>query len=123
MIRLPPRSTRTDTLFPYTTLFRSTGGIRHRLAGVARRLEPLAAGHFCAVVPDQTPAHVVAVFPPRGGTTDQIRGARRIAGARRCLALAPQRQRHADSQSAVAAFSSTGPASFPVARGDRDGGR
>src|SRR3546814_19393479 len=25
MIRLPPRSTRTDTLFPYTTLFRSTG--------------------------------------------------------------------------------------------------
>src|SRR3546814_12902672 len=27
MIRRPPRSTRTDTLFPYTTLFRS----RHRL--------------------------------------------------------------------------------------------
>src|SRR3546814_8662545 len=25
MIRLPPRSTRTDTLFPYTTLFRSVG--------------------------------------------------------------------------------------------------
>src|SRR3546814_349897 len=25
MIRLPPRSTRTDTLFPYTTLFRSEG--------------------------------------------------------------------------------------------------
>src|SRR3546814_14741642 len=28
MIRRPPRSTRTDTLFPYTTLFRS--GRRHR---------------------------------------------------------------------------------------------
>src|SRR3546814_15246046 len=26
MIRRPPRSTRTDTLFPYTTLFRSAGG-------------------------------------------------------------------------------------------------
>src|SRR3546814_8038619 len=26
MIRRPPRSTRTDTLFPYTTLFRSTNG-------------------------------------------------------------------------------------------------
>src|SRR3546814_17487418 len=26
MIRRPPRSTRTDTLFPYTTLFRSSGG-------------------------------------------------------------------------------------------------
>src|SRR3546814_10865213 len=25
MIRLPPRSTRTDTLFPYTSLFRSNG--------------------------------------------------------------------------------------------------
>src|SRR3546814_1177367 len=27
MIRRPPRSTRTDTLFPYTTLFRSAFGI------------------------------------------------------------------------------------------------
>src|SRR3546814_6483074 len=33
MIRRPPRSTRTDTLFPYTTLFRS-GDIR-ALAGTA----------------------------------------------------------------------------------------
>src|SRR3546814_9903617 len=28
MIRRPPRSTRTDTLFPYTTLFRSLVGAR-----------------------------------------------------------------------------------------------
>src|SRR3546814_6350586 len=27
MIRRPPRSTRTDTLFPYTTLFRSAGAL------------------------------------------------------------------------------------------------
>src|SRR3546814_17133848 len=27
MIRRPPRSTRTDTLFPYTTLFRSLDGV------------------------------------------------------------------------------------------------
>src|SRR3546814_11395096 len=27
MIRRPPRSTRTDTLFPYTTLFRSVPGL------------------------------------------------------------------------------------------------
>src|SRR3546814_3122561 len=27
MIRRPPRSTRTDTLFPYTTLFRSANGL------------------------------------------------------------------------------------------------
>src|SRR3546814_21135511 len=30
MIRRPPRSTRTDTLFPYTTLFRSAGAARAR---------------------------------------------------------------------------------------------
>src|SRR3546814_2517764 len=33
MIRRPPRSTRTDTLFPYTTLFRSLRGAP-RLAGL-----------------------------------------------------------------------------------------
>src|SRR3546814_10100966 len=36
MIRRPPRSTRTDTLFPYTTLFRSRRGVDdpvdHRLS-------------------------------------------------------------------------------------------
>src|SRR3546814_10153337 len=38
MIRRPPRSTRTDTLFPYTTLFRSAifakGGIRSVVSGL-----------------------------------------------------------------------------------------
>src|SRR3546814_5948639 len=32
MIRRPPRSTRTDTLFPYTTLFRSRRARDHELA-------------------------------------------------------------------------------------------
>src|SRR3546814_12837553 len=36
MIRRPPRSTRTDTLFPYTTLFRSDGVGRHE-AGFVRQ--------------------------------------------------------------------------------------
>src|SRR3546814_3740989 len=31
MIRRPPRSTRTDTLFPYTTLFRSDAGLHEAL--------------------------------------------------------------------------------------------
>src|SRR3546814_4150831 len=31
MIRRPPRSTRTDTLFPYTPLFRSRGIIRQNV--------------------------------------------------------------------------------------------
>src|SRR3546814_19832122 len=33
MIRLPPRSTRTDTLFPYTTLFRSQSRAAGRISG------------------------------------------------------------------------------------------
>src|SRR3546814_3939112 len=33
MIRRPPRSTRTDTLFPYTTLFRSVGRWHRRRRG------------------------------------------------------------------------------------------
>src|SRR3546814_10053619 len=39
MIRRPPRSTRTDTLFPYTTLFRSAeiAGLDHRQPQVAQR--------------------------------------------------------------------------------------
>src|SRR3546814_3930785 len=37
MIRRPPRSTRTDTLFPYTTLVRST---------VGQCLDPLAPAHW-----------------------------------------------------------------------------
>src|SRR3546814_2880245 len=32
MIRRPPRSTRTDTLFPYTTLFRSIPRLLNRVA-------------------------------------------------------------------------------------------
>src|SRR3546814_6780533 len=34
MIRRPPRSTRTDTLFPYTTLFRSAEKFELERAGV-----------------------------------------------------------------------------------------
>src|SRR3546814_8208491 len=45
MIRLPPRSTRTDTLFPYTTLFRSTEhhGAVWRIVALKLFLHPLIA--------------------------------------------------------------------------------
>src|SRR3546814_2440150 len=41
MVRRPPRSTRTDTLFPYTTLFRSVGEIRYDNCG-----QPRSAGSY-----------------------------------------------------------------------------
>src|SRR3546814_18418858 len=40
MIRRPPRSTRTDTLFPYTTLFRSGSGSSATDARAAADLRP-----------------------------------------------------------------------------------
>src|SRR3546814_1156334 len=47
MIRRPPRSTRTDTLFPYTTLFRSSPnrarlGARHKGSRICLRPMPTA---------------------------------------------------------------------------------
>src|SRR3546814_13524111 len=36
MIRRPPRSTRTDTLFPYTTLFRSAGPFAGQVVDAAQ---------------------------------------------------------------------------------------
>src|SRR3546814_6022725 len=43
MIRRPPRSTRTDTLFPYTTLFRSRQGPwRNEEKPASRRQKPSA---------------------------------------------------------------------------------
>src|SRR3546814_6248062 len=51
MIRRPPRSTRTDTLFPYTTLFRSSEPAyrcgRVRLASWSERLRQFDAAEDC----------------------------------------------------------------------------
>src|SRR3546814_10609279 len=55
MILRPPRSTRTDTLFPYTTLFRSA--YAHALAeNVAPLVAELMADHDAFVAPATTTA-------------------------------------------------------------------
>src|SRR3546814_5763538 len=54
MLRRPPRSTRTDTLFPYTTLFRSGAGShdRHQLFGNGGGLvDPTLQAAFAAPAP------------------------------------------------------------------------
>src|SRR3546814_5175381 len=63
MIRRPPRSTRTETLFPYTTLFRSFADITavadapYHQAGaaddVARRKNPRQTGHHRLMIDAQ----------------------------------------------------------------------
>src|SRR3546814_2182646 len=64
MLRRPPRSTRTDTLFPYTTLFRSP----RDAAFAAQRLRPAAAGaHLGALDPGhQARPGVHAADDPHG---------------------------------------------------------
>src|SRR3546814_8431586 len=51
MIRRPPRSTRTDTLFPYTTLFRSDVVGQEHLTGPEGAIgRMVAAGQLASVI-------------------------------------------------------------------------
>src|SRR3546814_14552268 len=70
MIRRPPRSTRTDTLCPYTTLFRSDGVVMSppgfdQDAGLGERVEYLAIEQFIAQRPVE--ALAVSILPWRSG--------------------------------------------------------
>src|SRR3546814_6506096 len=74
MIRRPPRSTRTDTLFPYTTLFRSIEG--------SRRTDSERRGRLLFDQPSKGPAHeypcsVCPPFPAQGLYPARSRGASR----------------------------------------------
>src|SRR3546814_20372482 len=73
MIRRPPRSTRTDTLFPYTTLFRSTNDAAVTNAGEVEGAVTTRAGNGSASTFDQT-----VVYDGKGvllsNTTKQTNG-------------------------------------------------
>src|SRR3546814_16439395 len=94
MIRRPPRSTRTDTLFPYTTLFRSLPPCRrlvHRLAGrgrASRRSVDPDAGVLLAVLlerPRSRGAAAAAFLVETIAGEHHRRRRRRPAGPRRYL--------------------------------------
>src|SRR3546814_16534204 len=72
MIRRPPRSTRTDTLFPYTTLFRSLC----TLAYVAAKTTKIALGTSVVVLPFRHPMELAKY----AATLDQLSGGRVILG-------------------------------------------
>src|SRR3546814_8820434 len=104
MSRLPPSSTRTDTLFPYTTLFRSADGAaadrdavhRHRhgfdhfvrvraAAGdpqAAGRRDPRAA---CAAHPHPPPPPAAAAACRSEEHTSELQSLMRISYAVFCL--------------------------------------
>src|SRR3546814_5965956 len=91
MIRRPPRSTRTDTLFPYTTLFRSGRALAARLDlrvhDIGRRAGDMGAG--------------LRVRPRRGMQrseehTSELQSLMRISYAVFCLKKKTNKQRKAD---------------------------
>src|SRR3546814_16912605 len=86
MIRLPPRSTRTDTLFPYTTLFRSETRLYPvdaqleepgEMPGIARR--PRRTHH------DQLLARIDALAARSEEHTSELQSLMRISYAVFCL--------------------------------------
>src|SRR3546814_13249482 len=62
MIRRPPRSTRTDTLFPYTTLFRSNtpSSRRGTMAGLSMSVNPVTTSLTTFAPAWRSPANVGA---------------------------------------------------------------
>src|SRR3546814_20724356 len=86
-IRRPPRSTRTDTLFPYTTLFRSHCRLWSRL--VSRRAQTLWQYRLArpAVLP--SPRHLSSLRLPAEGRseehTSELQSLMRISYAVFCL--------------------------------------
>src|SRR3546814_14186839 len=79
MIRGPPRSTRTDTLFPYTTLFRSLIGEREaaRAPGCPSErtvlLSKISAVGRCAETRARLESLIVALQADVGDAGDRIR--------------------------------------------------
>src|SRR3546814_7067785 len=65
MIRRPPRSTRTDTLFPYTTLFRSVHVTMTTLAQIGEELLARRRRHLRAREADGVEAQRQRTFADR----------------------------------------------------------
>src|SRR3546814_4077545 len=95
MIRRPPGSTRTDTLLPYTTLFRSAAALRGdlrrgapRRAGGRGRLAPLLARAAGGALHHPLPrrAGAAATLPPRSDEhTSELQSLMRLSYAVFCL--------------------------------------
>src|SRR3546814_6607646 len=89
MILRPPRSTRTDTRFPYTTRFRSRGReLADDAVGIRPLVHALHVGCFHLVAEmrlDRAAGHVVAVRPAEvaDGADIDVADLQRVGGQRR----------------------------------------
>src|SRR3546814_5924201 len=99
MIRRPPRSTRTDTLFPYTTLFRSASPAPPASGPARWRRLPAPPSSFLRSISWVRPLAIVVVFDKpcvgksrKSGLQDgQFADARVIVGELRLPHLAEAR--------------------------------
>src|SRR3546814_3059241 len=99
MLRRPPRSTRTDTLFPYTTLFRSAhggGGLKRAAIeaqsarpsaqiAIVRDTERTAVNRSAARVGVGARQHEGTEIGDRKSTTSELQSLMRISYAVFCL--------------------------------------
>src|SRR3546814_4440973 len=94
MIRRPPRSTRTDTLFPYTTLFRSTAvwapqWMVNSPHSMSTQFEARGLGDWCWVAVVLAPPLTPPPLPPEGERseehTSELQSLMRISYAVFCL--------------------------------------
>src|SRR3546814_14347319 len=81
MIRRPPRSTRTDTLFPYTTLFRSHRRCDQRFPGL-RAANAVAACQRTADADGTRCTGCAAVSALIGARTGRLCTGQRVSDAR-----------------------------------------
>src|SRR3546814_8037531 len=106
MIRLPPRSTRTDTLFPYTTLFRSWRRVAAAPPRPPRRLRGTSAYDRGRGARTRTPAWGRSIRGRRSARlrseehTSELQSLMRISYAVFCLKKKKKDKRltHEDTQ-------------------------
>src|SRR3546814_2227747 len=79
MLRRPPRSTRTDTLFPYPTLFRSESILSSTIAAANGNDENASAYSTCH------PARLCPMIPTRWRSTNPAEHRSSIAASYPCI--------------------------------------
>src|SRR3546814_8103149 len=97
MIRRPPRSTRTDTLFPYTTLFRSLDqavGLLQQLRGLLRGQPRQRGGHIEQVTFIQGRKELATEASRSEEHTSELQSLMRISYAVFCLKKKNKQQKH-----------------------------
>src|SRR3546814_17627788 len=109
MVRRPPRSTRTDTLFPYTTLFRSIGE--------AARREAAALGRFSVVMTTPGLIGMVRRYAAALGVADRLASTPGTSGQPASMMSAPERLIPALAALTSQAIRVDG--DYPVVRSDR----